>query len=218
MEITWHGLSCFRLTERGQASVVTDPFDESVGYPPLKVRADIVTVSHDAPGHNNVKVVRGVQRTITGPGEYEIGGVFVIGAAMVNPNQRKKDNIVPNVVYVFDYDGLTVLHLGDLNYVPSQSEVDQLGAVDVVLVPVGGGNGLDSAKAAEVISLLEPSIVIPMHYKTPELNLKLAPVSKFLKEMGVTNPQEEESLKITRSQLPEQTQVVVLAHKSQSES
>ncbi|MCZ7542798.1 MAG: MBL fold metallo-hydrolase [Anaerolineae bacterium] len=122
------------------------------------------------------------------------------------------------MVYVFDYDGLTVLHLGDLNYVPSQSEVDQLGAVDVVLVPVGGGNGLDSAKAAEVISLLEPSIVIPMHYKTPELNLKLAPVSKFLKEMGVTNPQEEESLKITRSQLPEQTQVVVLAHKSQSES
>ncbi|GAB4436293.1 MAG: MBL fold metallo-hydrolase [Anaerolineae bacterium] len=218
MEITWHGLSCFRLTERGQASVVTDPFDESLGYPPLKVRADIVTVSHDAPGHNNVKAVRGVQRTITGPGEYEIGGVFVIGAAMVNPNQRKKDNIVPNVVYVFDYDGLTVLHLGDLNYVPSQSEVDQLGAVDVVLVPVGGGNGLDSAKAAEVISLLEPSIVIPMHYKTPELNLKLAPVSKFLKEMGVTNPQEEESLKITRSQLPEQTQVVVLAHKSQSES
>ncbi len=218
MEITWHGLSCFRVTERGHASVVTDPYDDSVGYPPLKLRADIVTVSHNAPGHANVKAVRGAQRIITGPGEYEIGGVFVIGAAMVNPRRKKNENPTPNVVYLFDFGGLTVLHLGDLNYVPSQSEVDQLGAVDVALVPVGGGSSLDSAKAAEVISLLEPSIVVPMHFKTAEVNLKLAPVSKFLKEMGVTNPQEAESLKVSRADLPEQTQVVVLALRKQADT
>jgi L-ascorbate metabolism protein UlaG (beta-lactamase superfamily) len=218
MEITWHGLSCFRLTERGQASIVTDPYDEGIGYPPLKLRADIVTVSHDAPGHSNVKAVRGVQRAITGPGEYEIGGVFVIGVAMINPRQKKNENRPRNVVYLFDFDGLSVLHLGDLNYTPNQSEVDQLGAVDVALVPVGGGAGLDSAKAAEVISLLEPSIVVPMHYKTPEVNLKLSPVSKFLKEMGVTSPREDESLKVTRADLPEQTQVVILTHRNQPET
>lgn len=214
MEITWYGLSCFRLTERGNAAIVTDPYDDSLGYPPLKLRADVVTVSHEAPGHSYVKGVRGVQRAITGPGEYEVGGVFVIGVMMVNPG-KASDNAVRNVAYLFDFDGLNVLHLGDLDHVPNQSAVDQLGAVDVVLVPVGGGDALDSARAAEVVSLLEPSIVVPMHYKTPGVRLNLAPVDKFLKEMGVANAQEVELLKVTRQTLPEQTQVVVLANRSQ---
>ena len=141
MEITWYGLSCFRLTERGCAAIVTDPYGDSLGYQPLKLRADIVTVSHDAPGHNNLKAVRGVQRVITAPGEYEIGGVFVIGVAMVKARKQEED-VVRNVAYLFDFDGLTVLHLGDLSYAPIQSEVDKLGTVDVVLVPVGGGGGL----------------------------------------------------------------------------
>jgi L-ascorbate metabolism protein UlaG (beta-lactamase superfamily) len=213
MEITWHGLSCFRLTERGCAAIVTDPYGDSLGYPPLKLRADIVTVSHDSSGHNNLRAVRGVQRAITAPGEYEIGGVFVIGVAMVKARKRKED-LVRNVAYLFDFDGLTVLHLGNLDYAPGQSEVDQLGAVNVVLVPVGGGGALNAARAAEVISLLEPSIVVPMHYKTPELKVKLATASKFLEEMGVTRPQEEESLKVNRRSLPEQTQVVLLRRKS----
>jgi L-ascorbate metabolism protein UlaG (beta-lactamase superfamily) len=80
MEITWYGLSCFRLTERGLASVVTDPYDSQVaGYDALKLRADIVTVSHDAPGHNYVAAVKGSSHLITGPGEFEIGGVFITG-------------------------------------------------------------------------------------------------------------------------------------------
>lgn len=212
MEITWHGLSCFRLTERGCAAIVTDPYGDSVGYPPLKLRADIVTVSHDSPGHNNLKAVRGVLRAITAPGEYEIGGVFVIGVAMVKARKSKQD-LVLNVVYLFDFDELTVLHLGNLNHVPAQSEVDRLGAVDVVLVPVGGGGSLNAARAAEVVSLLEPSIVVPMHYKTPKLSLKLATVNRFLEEMGVTRPQEAEVLKINRRSLPEQTQVVLLRRK-----
>ena len=206
------------MTERGRAAVVTDPYDESVGYPPLKLRADVVTVSHSAPGHNAVRSVRGVQRVITGPGEYEIGGVFVIGVVMVNPRQRKNGGPVRNVVYLLDFGELNVLHLGDLSYVPGQSEVEQLGAVDVVLVPVGGGGALDAGKAAEVISLLEPSIVVPMHYKTPGVNLPLASVDKFLKEMGVANPQVEDALKLNRASLPEQTQVVLLSHQNQAEN
>ena len=80
MEITWYGQSCFRLTERGMATVVTDPFDhKAIGYSPLKLKADIVTVSHDAPGHNNTDAVKGTSHVITGPGEFEIGGVFITG-------------------------------------------------------------------------------------------------------------------------------------------
>jgi L-ascorbate metabolism protein UlaG (beta-lactamase superfamily) len=216
MEITWYGLSCFRLTERGLATVVTDPYDhESVGFSPLKLRGDIVTVSHEAPGHDFTTGVKGYNHLITGPGEFEIGGVFITG---VQTNGHKRDADEPrNTLYVFEYEGVTVAHLGDLRRVPTQQEIEALGNVHVALVPVGGGGGLIAAKAAEVISLLEPGYVIPMHYGLAGCTLKLAPLSKFLKEMGLAagehgSLEAQPSLKITRSSIPEETKVVVLAH------
>ena len=213
MEIVWYGHSCFRLIERGMARVVTDPFDHgAIGYQPLKLRADIVTVSHDAPGHNNVSVVKSNKHTLTSPGEYEIGGVFITGV-MTNGYGKNKTNAHRNTLYVFDYDGVTVAHLGNLNKVPSQTGIEALGTVNVALVPVGGGGGLNAAKAAEVVSLLEPGIVIPMHYDNPESKIKLSPLSKFLKEMGLGKVEPQESLKITRSAVPDETRVVVLTYK-----
>jgi L-ascorbate metabolism protein UlaG (beta-lactamase superfamily) len=211
MEITWYGHSCFRLTERAEASVVCDPYDnQHVGYPPLKLKADIVTISHESPSHSYLKAVKGDPYIITGPGEYEIGGVFITG---VHTNGRnKKEAVVPeNTLYVIDYNGINIVHLGDLSVAPSQSEVEALGPVHVALVPVGDGGGLNSAKAAEVISLLEPNIVIPMHYSTPATNIKLDGISKFLKEMGLSHVETMPSLKITSIEgLPEETRVVVL--------
>lgn len=219
MEITWYGHSCFRLTERGLAAVVTDPYDESLGYPTLRLKGDIVTVSHDAPGHSNLDVVRRDARALTGPGEYEIGGVFITGIPTVNPSAeraRKKGSaeFKTNTVYVFDYDGLTVAHLGDLDHVPTQSQIEALGAVDVALVPVGGGGGLNAAQAAEVVSLLEPSLVVPMHYRTETGSPTLDPVSKFLKEMGLGAVNPEAALKVTKSSLPDETHVVLLECKT----
>ncbi len=209
MEITWYGHSCFRMVERGKAAVVTDPYAHAaVGYAPLKLRADIVTVSHQAAGHNHLEAVKGVKHVITGPGEYEIGGVFITG---FNTNGRKRKQAEPkNTLYLFDFDPLTVLHLGDLRRVPSQSEIEALGEVNIVLVPVGGGGALKPAQAAEVIGLVEPRVVIPMHYRTPHTSLDLLPLEKFLKEMGVSNVRNETVLKITHRQLPEETQVIVL--------
>lgn len=210
MEITWYGHSCFRLTERGMASVVTDPFDaKTAGYTQLKLRADIVTVSHDAPGHNYVQGVKGYSQLITGPGEFEIGGVFVTGV-QTNGHTKRDPGELRNTLYVFDYDGVTIAHLGDLRRVPSQTEVEALGTVHVALVPVGGGGGLTSAKASEVISLLEPGYVIPMHYGTRASLLKLAPLSKFLKEMGLNETEALPSLKVTKGSTPEETKVVLL--------
>jgi L-ascorbate metabolism protein UlaG (beta-lactamase superfamily) len=212
MEITWYGHSCFRLTERNYATVVTDPFDnKTIGYDALKLKADIVTVSHDAPGHNYTDAVKGTTYTIDGPGEFEIGGVFIAGVQSDSSGSKKrKDNLLRNTIYVFDYDGITVAHLGDLQQTPTQSEIESLGTVNVVLVPVGGGRGLNAAKAAEVISLIEPNLVIPMHYSTPATKLPLDSLNKFIKEMGLSKAETQPSLKVTRSALPNETHVIVL--------
>lgn len=211
MEITWYGHSCFRLSERGLAKIVTDPFDSSIGYDSPKLEADIVTVSHAAPGHNNLEMVKGA-RPITGPGEFEIGGVFITGIATHRPADKRKagESGKKNTLFLFDFDGLTIAHLGDLDHVPSQSQIEELGTVSVALVPVGGGGGLNAAQAAEVISLIEPSIVVPMHYKTAETTLKLDPLSKFLKEMGLNTVKTEDSLTVKRGSLPDETSIVVL--------
>ncbi len=216
MEITWYGHSCFRLTERNYATVVTDPFDnKSIGYDALKLKSDIVTVSHNAPGHSNTDAVKGASHVIDGPGEFEIGGVFVTGVQTDGSGSRKKarkENEAPsrNTIYVFDYDGITVAHLGDLKEVPTQSEIELLGTLNVALVPVGGGGGLNAAKAAEVISLIEPNLVVPMHYATPAAKVSLDSLNKFIKEMGLSKPATQSSLKVTRSGLPNETHVVVL--------
>ena len=210
MEISWYGLSCFRLTERGKASVVTDPYDHNkVGLNPLKLRADIVSVSHDAAGHNYLTAVKNVNHRLDGPGEYEIGEVFIT-AVRTTTKKRGKNEAVANTLYVFDYDGVTVAHLGDLQRTLTQSEVDALGTVNVALVPVGGGNSLTAPQAAEVVSMLDPGIVIPMHYKTRDTKLDLQPLSKFINEMGVSDVKPESSLKVTASSIPSETQIVVL--------
>jgi len=213
MNITWHGHSCFRLTERGMATVVTDPYNnKKVGYGELNLSADIVTVSHKAPGHNHTKVVRkrkSQQHIITGPGEYEIGEVFITG---IRTSQGKKDK-TRNVMYIFDYNGILVAHLGNLTRVPSQSDVKSIaGDVHVALVPVGGGGTLTASKAVEAIRILEPSVAIPMYYHTKESKLELDPLDKFIKEMGLDKVEPRPELNITSSRSSSETNVVVLEY------
>ena len=209
MEIVWYGLSCFRMKERGLATVVTDPYDTALGLPALKLTADVVTISHDSPGHNNFGGVKGERLRVTGPGEYEVGGVFITGISMAAKGQRKNGK-VPNTLYVFEFEGLTVAHLGDLAYVPTQAQIEDLGPVDIALVPVGGGEGLTPAEAAEVISLIEPSLVVPMQFKTGGEKIKLGQVAGFPSEMGIGKQEPQERLTVTKSGLSDQTQVVVL--------
>jgi L-ascorbate metabolism protein UlaG (beta-lactamase superfamily) len=195
MEITWYGNSCFRITERGFATVVTDPFDSgTAGYNPLKLKAEIVTVSSNDLSHNNVSAVKSSPFVIDGPGEYERGGVFITGI-QTTPH-RAETKILRNTIYVLDYGNITVLHLGNTDTVPSQTMVEELGNINIALVPVGAGGALNASKAAEVISMLEPNIVIPMYYETPHSKLPLDPLSKFLKEMGLTELETMESYKI----------------------
>jgi L-ascorbate metabolism protein UlaG (beta-lactamase superfamily) len=214
MEITWYGHSCFKLTERGLATVVTDPYDHrQVGYDALKLKADIVTVSHDTVGHNFVSSIKGDPHVIDGPGEFEIGGVFITGI-QTNGHIKKDVTELRNTLYMFDFNGISVLHLGDLNRIPTQTEVEDFGPINVALVPVGGGGALNAIKATEIISLLEPSIVIPMHYAIPATGAtqqKLDSLDKFIKEMGLSKVETVPSIKIPNAaSLPEETKVVIL--------
>lgn len=214
MDITWYGLSCFRIREGGSV-VLCDPYDRTVGMVLPKTRADIITVSHDRPGHNAVDRVQGEPKVLRGPGEYEIKNIFVTGAV----TYHKKGGVSPderNVIFFFDFGDLTVGHLGDLGELPTQSEIEELnlGDVDVLLVPVGGGATLDPTRAVEVIGMFEPKIVIPMHYQhaglSPNLANSLEPVEKFLKEFGAATPEPQDMFKASKSSLPEETQVVLL--------
>lgn len=194
MEIFWYGSACFRLSERGLATIVTEP--NPIAYP----KGDVFTFSRP------VQHSFGSTRCIEGPGEYEIGGVFITG---VRTNGSKHIAGEPkNTVYVFNFDGLTVAHLGDLRHVPTQAEIDALGEVNVALVPVGGA--LSAADTAEVVHLLEPAFVLPMYEHTTASRSDLAPLTKFLKEMGVNEADVLPMLKVTRATLPEEMQVVVL--------
>lgn len=216
MEIIWYGHACFRLKDRS-TTIVTDPYDKSLGLVLPKPKADIVTVSNQAPHHNYIAGVKGEFQVVDGPGEYEIGGTFITGIRM-NPTEKSSNGHRLNNVFVFYIEDLTVCHLGDLTHIPTQNQIDEMGNIDVLMIPVAGQRALSAAQAAEVISVIEPFIVIPMHYSVPGLAVKLDPVSKFLKEMGAAKIDPISSLKITQSALPQETQIVLLEPRTQAKS
>jgi L-ascorbate metabolism protein UlaG (beta-lactamase superfamily) len=210
MEIIWYGHSCFRLRDKN-VTVVTDPYEKSPGLILPKLRADVVTISHDHPGHNCIEDVKGEPIVLSCPGEYEIKGIFITGIASVDT--RRQDFQRENTIFVFEMEDLNICHLGDIGHIPGQEQVEALGDVHVLLTPVGGANSLTASQAAEIISLLEPRVVVPMHYGIPELQTGLDPVSKLFKEMGLKEPPPQDSLRITTGTLPEETQVVLLEYK-----
>lgn len=207
MEITWFGHSCFRLRSR-EATVIMDPLGKEWGSLG-RVQADIVTVSHQHPGHSNSDAIPGARLYLTGPGEYESHEVLILGIGTYH-DAEKGQRFGKNTVFLMELEGMAVCHLGDLGHVPSADQVEAFGKVDILLVPVGGQTTLNAAKAAETISRIEPKIIIPMHYLDEKHRTDLEPVERFLKEMGVKEAPPQPRLTLTRSSLPQETQVVVL--------
>jgi L-ascorbate metabolism protein UlaG (beta-lactamase superfamily) len=146
---------------------------------------------------------------VTGPGEYEIGGVLIIGIATFHDGEggRKRGK---NTAYLMEIDEISVCHLGDLGHVLTAEQVEELDNVDVLLLPVGGVSTINAPLAAEVVRQLEPKVVVPMHYKTSALTRELEPVEKFLKEIGVKQVTPQPKLSLTRSSLPDSMQVFLL--------
>jgi L-ascorbate metabolism protein UlaG (beta-lactamase superfamily) len=209
LEITFLGHSAFRLRGR-DVTVVTDPYPPASSFAMGKVAADIVTVSHKSPHHCYVEGVGNEPRVVNGPGEYEIADVLIHGVA----TSTEPGNGAVNTAYVLRFDDLTVCHLGDVRDKLSDKQVEDIGSIDVLLVPVGGGRALTPTRAAEVVHQLGPSVVIPMHYRlnggpVPELD----PVDAFCREMGSKEWNAEPKLSLTRSSLPAEPRLVVLENK-----
>jgi L-ascorbate metabolism protein UlaG (beta-lactamase superfamily) len=188
MDITYLGHSSFKIKTR-LASVVTDPYDpKMVGLKYSGVEGEIVTVSHQHSDHNASDKVSGVKKVFEGPGEYEVSGVSIMGYPTFHDAKNGEER-GDNTIYVIEVDGLRVVHLGDLGHGLSDELLDEIGDVDVLMIPVGGFYTLGPKEAAEVVSKIEPYFVIPMHYKLPGMNAanfdKLEPVETFLKESGL---------------------------------
>jgi L-ascorbate metabolism protein UlaG (beta-lactamase superfamily) len=207
LDVTWLGQSCFRLRGRS-AAVVTDPFSPALG-PKLRLEGNLVTVSHPHENHSHVQSVKDAY-VIEGPGEYEVAGVTVRGVPTYHDGQQGAEH-GRNTVFVIELDDVRVCHLGDLGHRLDDSALETIGNVDVLLVPVGGGRTLDGARAAEVVRQLEPRYVVPMHFGHPSLRTELAPVERFLNEMGVPESEAQTKLTVQASSAAEgETKVVVL--------
>jgi len=208
VEISWLGHSCFRL-KGSQSVIITDPYPTDMGYTMGKQEARIVTVSHQHPSHSFIEGIGGEPHVVARPGEYEIGGVLIMGIATFHDAAAGKTR-GKNTVYHMEIDGISVCHLGDLGHKLSDEQAEEIDDVDVLLIPVGGVSTIDAALAAQIVRQIVPKIVIPMHYKTPAINRELAPVSAFLKEMGIDNIEAKPKLSVTPSGLPAGTQVHLL--------
>ena len=214
MEVTWLGHSCFRV--RGKdVTLVTDPFGPQLGYSLGKINAQIVTISHDHPGHNNAAAVGGNPRVLRGPGEYEISDVLITAVASYHDQERGKQ-FGRNTIYLFHIDDLLVCHLGDLGHLLTDEQQEEISDVDILMIPVGGNHTINAAQAAEVVSQVEPRIILPMHYATPatEGTLEgLDPVEKFCREMGAEVIEPQPKLAVTRGNLPAEPQVITLNYR-----
>jgi L-ascorbate metabolism protein UlaG (beta-lactamase superfamily) len=210
MEITWLGHSCFRI-KGSHATVVTDPYPPELGYSLGKVTARVVTVSHPHPGHSYVKGIGDEPRVVKGPGEYEIGGVLIIGIPTFHDGAGGKER-GKNTAYLMEIDEVTVCHLGDLGHTLTNEQAEEMDNVDVLLLPVGGVSTINATTAAEVVRQIEPKIVIPMHYKTEALKRELEPVDRFLKEMGTKEIEPQPKLSVTKQNVPLSMQVFLLSY------
>lgn len=188
MDINYLGHSSFRIKGKN-ASVVIDPYDNQTGPKFPKVEADIVVSSHDHHDHSNIEAVKGYKKEISGPGEYEVMGVSFIGIASYHDDKKGEDR-GKNTIFVIEIDGIRICHLGDLGHKLLEKQLNAIGDIDVLMIPVGGVYTIDSKQAAEVVKQIEPYFIIPMHYQHRDLDQKafskLEPVENFLKESGTT--------------------------------
>lgn len=210
MEIIHLGHSSFKIKGK-QATLVTDPFSpQMTGLKFPQVSADIVTISHQHDDHNKASLVNGAPQVFSGPGEYEVKGVKILGVSTFHDSSQGAER-GKNTVYQIKMDGLTLVHLGDLGHKLETEEVEALNGVDILLVPVGGVYTLDGKGAVQVVGQLEPRIVIPMHYQVTGLKFELEAVDKFLKELGKEGVVPQPKLTITKDKLPEELEVIILA-------
>ncbi len=215
MQIFWHGQACFQITalpqKNSQIRVVIDPYSEDIGLKLPKLEADIVLATHNHYDHNNVKALLDNPFIIEGPGEYEIKGVFVQGIHSWHDESQGAER-GSNTIYTIDSEEMRLCHLGDLGQSELSSEqLEKIGNVDILMMPVGGVYTIDAKGALKIMSQIEPKITIPMHYALPKLKVRLQGLDNFLKAVGVKSITAEPKLSIKKKDISdEEAKIIVL--------
>lgn len=204
MEITWLGHSSFQI-RNSNVTLITDPYSSEIGFPFPDVSANVITVSNDHPNHSSYADIKGDPHVFNGPGEYEVGGVFINSWRTLS--ESSEDPL--NTAYLIEVDGVVICHLGDLTRTLNARLSEDLGRAQVLLIPVGGYCTLALGQVAEVISQLEPKLVIPMHFKDGKSKVELEPIEPFLRELGIQEPVRQNRITVTPASLPKELQVII---------
>jgi len=209
MRIKWYGHSCFLVEAEDGTKVITDPFDESIGYSIPEEEPDVVTVSHSHFDDNAVDLLQGNPEVVKNVGETKVKGIIFKGIKSFH-DKSKGAQRGSNIIFVFAIDGVRFCHLGDLGHLLSSEQQKEIGEVDVLFIPVGGTFTIDGREAQEVSQQLNPRLIIPMHYKTEACNIGIASCEEFLK--GFTKVEKMAQWQGNKESLPSEQTVLVLEY------
>ncbi|MGE5573513.1 MAG: MBL fold metallo-hydrolase [Bacteroidota bacterium] len=210
--VRWLGHACFLITSPRGVRILTDPFDSTVGYPVPQAEADVVTSSHDHFDHNHVSAARGNPTVLKGNGRYEKNGVKIYPVASFHDTEQGAKR-GPNTIFVMEVDGVRLVHMGDIGHDLSRHQLEDMGRVDVLFVPVGGTYTIDAAAARRLVEATSPRVVIPMHYKTAAVQMPIAGVDMFLRGLDNVVRCDSNEVRLSAASLPKATTVYVLDYR-----
>ncbi len=211
MQIKYLGHAAFLITSEKGIKIITDPYQTSnqLSYGGIQESADIVTVSHDHSDHNNAASVKGNPVLVKKEGTVEVKGIKFKGIPCYHDEVKGKAR-GNNIIFCFEVDGMRVCHLGDLGHSLSDTQVNELGEIDILLIPVGGFYTIDAGMASMVSDDLKPKVIIPMHYKTPKCNWPLNTVEDFLAGKKNVKKLNSSEVEFKADKLPQITEIIVL--------
>lgn len=215
MKIKWYGHSSFLLTSKDGVKVITDPYESgafggALSYGAISEEADVITVSHDHADHYTNRL-KGKPHMINKEGKFTFRGIEFIGIPVFHDTSKGKER-GKNLLFCFTIDGIKVCHCGDLGHRLGKEELNKVGKVDLLLIPVGGFYTLEPADAVKVCQDINPRVIIPMHYKTEKCNFPIVDVEEFLKSWKDIKRMTSSELELEAIKLPPKTEVITLKY------
>lgn len=208
MKLIWHGHSCFEMDFRDGPRVVADPFDEKVGYPVCRAEADVVTNSHAHMDHNYIAELGGNFSRLNRPGRFAFEDLTVTGVKSFHDAEGGAKR-GPNIIYIYEAEGLRVAHLGDLGHMPDDAQFAALSNLDVMLIPIGGFYTIDTGTAVEIIRRAKPRVAVAMHFLTPAMKFPISDEAQFVALTGACRIDGQE-IEVTRENIEQLPGAVIL--------
>lgn len=214
MRIDWLGHSCFKVALKSGINIVYDPYDSTVGYVQQEVEADVVVISHHHFDHDDLSKIKGEYKVFDTEGLHEYGEAS-IECIKTWHDHHQGENRGENLISILSVRGMKLCHMGDIGAIPSQQVMEKIMGVDILMIPVGGNYTIDAKEAMQICDAVSPNIIIPMHFKTVQSNLDIAPLHEFLDEAhGIYDISHHGKcyLNIDKATLKKRTRVVVMEY------